>query len=318
MIVDPPWSGKTGHNQHGDPLPYTAAQSLAQGDFPEGYAVHHLGRVLPADEQPQPGTPRSAPRDPVLPLAELETPLASVDPSAPDLQALGDYMSARLSGHSAQDALDVSATEGQAPGDARQSLARAAAWYQSHHASPQDPAAAAALIELIDPVARLQALGSWKAAVSPPVPPVQKATRLPNATWTLTFPFACTSERRGHVSRAQDEHAIQLGPGLRFRQCSIRYPRGSTTLPVEDTRAAPGSGNPRNGPPSGPLRRSVLRPSGCGGPGEPARRQYPCAAIYRPLSQRVRKSIPDRCVIPFCQNRRPKRTTSSNPQYPPI
>ena len=95
VIVDPPWSGMTGHNQHGDPLPYTAAQSLTRSEFPEGYSVHHLKRVLPADEQPQPATPRTASRDPVLPHAELGTQLASVDPTAPDLQALGDYMSAR-------------------------------------------------------------------------------------------------------------------------------------------------------------------------------------------------------------------------------
>ena len=183
VIVDPPWSGKTGHNQHGDPLPYAAAQSVTRGEFSEGYAVHHLGRVLPADEQPQPATPRASSRDPVLPSAELGTPLASVDPTAPDLQTLGGYMSApaRLSGRSAQDALDISAMEGQASGDARQSLSRAAAWYQSHHASPQDPAAAAALIELLDPVARLQALGSRKVAVTPPVPPVEKATDQPTA-----------------------------------------------------------------------------------------------------------------------------------------
>ena len=43
---------------------YAAAQALARGEFPEGYAVHHLGRVLPPDEQPQPATPRSLSLEP--------------------------------------------------------------------------------------------------------------------------------------------------------------------------------------------------------------------------------------------------------------
>ena len=73
VIVDPPWNGKPGHNQHGDPLPYAAAQSLTRGEFPEGYAVHHLGRVLPADEQPQPATPRASSRDPVHPLRNRDS-----------------------------------------------------------------------------------------------------------------------------------------------------------------------------------------------------------------------------------------------------
>ena len=92
VIVDPQWNGKPCHNQHRDPLPYAAAQSLTRGEFPEGYAVHHLGRVLPADEQPQPATPRASSRDPLFPSAELGTPRASADPTAPDLQALGDYV----------------------------------------------------------------------------------------------------------------------------------------------------------------------------------------------------------------------------------
>ena len=87
VIVDP-WNGKPGHNQHGNPLPYAAAQSLTWGEFPEGYAVHHLGRVLPADEQPQPATPRASSRDPVFPSAESGTPRASADPTTPDFQAL--------------------------------------------------------------------------------------------------------------------------------------------------------------------------------------------------------------------------------------
>ena len=120
VVVDPPWSGKTGHNQYGDPLPYTAAQSLTRGDFPEGDdAMHHLGPILPADEQPQPGSPRSVPLAPEATRAETESPLTPVEPTAPDLQALGDYMSARPSGRSAQDALDAGAMEGQAPGDVR-------------------------------------------------------------------------------------------------------------------------------------------------------------------------------------------------------
>ena len=64
VIVDPPWNGKPGHNQHRDPFPYAAAQALTRGEFPEGYAVHHLGRVLPPDEQPQPATPRSLSLEP--------------------------------------------------------------------------------------------------------------------------------------------------------------------------------------------------------------------------------------------------------------
>ena len=205
VVVDPPWSGQTGHNQHGDPLPYTAAQSLTRGDFSEGYAVHHLERIPPADEQPQPGTPRRVPLKPITLCAESETPLAPVEPTAPDLQALGDYMSARLSGRSAQDAPDAGATEGQAPGNARQNLARATAWYQSHHAAPQDPAAAAALVELLDPVARSQALGTRKAAVSPPAPPVQKATGLPPAP---------TGRSRSPSPAPRNAAAMFLGPRM--------------------------------------------------------------------------------------------------------
>ena len=170
VIVDPPWRGKLGHNQQEDPFPYAAAQALTRGEFPEGYAVHHLGRVLPPDEQPQPASPRGPPFESSQPTAGPGTPRASTEPTAPDLQALGDYMAARLSGRSTQDALDLSASESQSPGDARQSLSRSAAWYQDHHATPQDPAAAAALFELLDPVAPLQALGARRSAVSPPAP----------------------------------------------------------------------------------------------------------------------------------------------------
>ena len=182
VIVDPPWNGKLGHNQNGDPFPYAAAQALTRGGFPEGYAVHHLGRVLPPEGQPQPVTPRAHSLESNPPTAGLGTPRGSTDPTAPDLQALGDYIFARLSGRSAQDALDFSASEGRAQGDARQSLSRAAAWYQGHHAPPQDPAAVAALLELLDPVARLQALGSRKSTVSPPMPPSGLVTGPPTAT----------------------------------------------------------------------------------------------------------------------------------------
>ena len=130
VIVDPPWHGKLGHNQQEDPFPYTAAQALTRGEFLEGYAVHRMGRVLPPDEQPQPATPRGPPFEASPPTAGLGTPRAPTVPSAPDLQALGDYVAARLSGRSAQDALDFSTTEGQSPGEARQSLSRSAAWYQ--------------------------------------------------------------------------------------------------------------------------------------------------------------------------------------------
>ena len=37
VVVDPPWKGKPGHNQRGDPFPYAAAQALMRGGFPEGY-----------------------------------------------------------------------------------------------------------------------------------------------------------------------------------------------------------------------------------------------------------------------------------------
>ena len=64
VVVDPPWSGTSGHNRRGEPFPYSAAQSLIRGDYPEAYAMHHLGRILPAAEQPQPsGSPRGTPRD---------------------------------------------------------------------------------------------------------------------------------------------------------------------------------------------------------------------------------------------------------------
>ena len=170
VIVAPPWRGKLGHNQQEDPFPYAAAQALTRGEFPEGYAVHHLGRVFPPDEQPQPDFPRGLSFESSQPTAGPGTPRASTEPTAPDLQAPGDYMAARLSGRSAQDALDFSASEDQSPGDALQSLSRSAAWYQDHHATPQEPAAAAALFELLDSVARLQALGARRSAVSPQAP----------------------------------------------------------------------------------------------------------------------------------------------------
>ena len=86
VIADPPWNGKLGHNQHGDPFPYAAAQALTRGEFPEGYAVHHLGRVLPPEEQPQPATPRAPSLESNPPTAGFGTPRASTDPTAPDLQ----------------------------------------------------------------------------------------------------------------------------------------------------------------------------------------------------------------------------------------
>ena len=258
MVVDPPWNGKTGHNQYWEPLPYTAAQSLTRGDFPEGYvrtyAAHHLGRTLPADEPPQPGSPRNGPPTPEATRVETDSPLAPVEPAALDLQALGDYMSARLSGHSAQDALEACATEGQASRDVRPSLARAAAWYQRHHAAPQDPAAAAALVELLDPVARLQALGARKAAVSPLSPPGRTATVTPPAP---------PGHSRSPSPAPRSAAAMFPGPKM-SSQCCGRYPRFKTPLSVADARAAPGSGNPKYGAPSGPLRRGVLRPPGGG------------------------------------------------------
>ena len=257
VIVDPPWNGKPGHNQHGDPFLYAAAQSLTRGEFTEGYAVHHLGRVPPSDEQPQPATPRASSCDPGHPTAGSGTPRASTDPTAPDLQALGEYMSARLSGRSAQDALDISALEGQAPGDARQSLSRAAAWYQDHHASPQDPAAAAALIELLDPVAHLQALGSRKVAVSPPAPPVGQVPGPPTASFGRSRSPSPTP-RNTAAMFLQDEHADQTGAGICVRQRGVRYPRGSTTFLDPSSTSTLGSGHPRNGPSAGPLRWSVL------------------------------------------------------------
>ena len=183
VVVDPPWKGKPGHNQHGDPFPYVAAQALTRGESPEGYAVHHLGRVLPPDEQPQPATPRATSLEPSLPTAGPGTPRESTEPTAPDLQALGDYMAVRLSGRSAQDALDLSASENRSPRGVRQILSRSAAWYQDHHDPPQDPAAAAALLELLDPVARLQALGSRKSAVSPPTLPPSLFPSPPTASF---------------------------------------------------------------------------------------------------------------------------------------
>ena len=103
VIVDPPWRGKLGHNQQEDPFPYAAAQALTRGEFPEGYAVHHMGRVLPPDEQPQPATRHGPPFESSQPTAGLGTPRAPTEPTAPDLQALGDFMVARLSERSAQD-----------------------------------------------------------------------------------------------------------------------------------------------------------------------------------------------------------------------
>ena len=179
-------------------------------------------------------------------------------------------MSARLSGRSAQDALELSSLEGQAPGDARQSLSRAAAWYQDQHASPQDPAAAAALLELFDPVARLQALGSRKVAVSPPVPPVSRSGPWPTnrLVWTFAFAVSYASERRRYVSWAQDEHADQPGAGICVRQRGVCYLRGSTTFLDPNTHSILGSGHPRDCPSAGPLCWSVLRSSSRDGPGK--------------------------------------------------
>ena len=126
-----------------------------------------MGRILPPDEQPQPVTSRGPLFEPSSAVTEPGTPRGTTAPTAHALQALGDYMAARLSGRSAQDALDLSTTEGQAPGEARQSLSRTAVWYQDNHATPQEPAAAAGLLELLDPVARLRALGERRSAVSP-------------------------------------------------------------------------------------------------------------------------------------------------------
>ena len=114
-------------------------------------------------------------------------------------------MAARLSGRSAQDALDLSASEGRAPGDARQSLSRAAAWYQDHHAPPQDPAAAAALHELLDPVAPLQALGSRRIAVSPPMPPAGLVPGPPTATF---------GRSHSHSPTPRSAAATFLGPRM--------------------------------------------------------------------------------------------------------
>ena len=81
MVMDPPWSGMTGHNQYGEPLPYTAAQFSIRGDSPEGYAMHHLGRILPSDEQPQPpGSLRGGPLTPGATRAEAEPPHVPVEP----------------------------------------------------------------------------------------------------------------------------------------------------------------------------------------------------------------------------------------------
>ena len=94
---------------------------------------------------------------------------------------------------------------GQALGDARQSLSRAAAWRQGHLAPPQDPAAAAALLELLDPVARLQALGLRKSAVSPPVPPSGPVTGSPTATF---------GRSRSHSPTPRSAAATFLGPPM--------------------------------------------------------------------------------------------------------
>ena len=147
-------------------------------------------------------------------------------------------MAARLSGRSAQDALDPSASEGRAPGDARQSLSRAAAWYQDHHAPPQDPAAAAALLELLDPVARLQAFGSRKSAVSPPTPPSGLVTGPPTASF---------GRSRSHSPTPQSAAATFLRP----RMSALAHPGRVSVFDsvASATRAArPPSLNPAPNP----------------------------------------------------------------------
>ena len=114
-------------------------------------------------------------------------------------------MAARLSGRSAQDALDLSTTEGQSPGEARQSLSRSAAWYQDNHATPQEPAAAAALLELLDPVVRLRALGGRRSAVSP------QATSSGLTPGPLPAPVGRT---RSHSPTRQSAAATFLGPRM--------------------------------------------------------------------------------------------------------
>ena len=215
VIVDPPWGGHHGHNQHGDPLPYSAAQSLNRGSYPEGYAVHHLGRILPDDEQPQPrsttGEPpiepgMSGPSTPRLRRTvsqQSDTPGGFAATPSPDLGLLGDYISARLSGRTAQDALEACANGGQATGDVRLSLSHAATWYQDQHPAPRDPAAAAALQELLDPVARLRALGDQKNAVTPPSSPGRPRSASPAARGAAAMflgPTMGALSGRGRVS----------------------------------------------------------------------------------------------------------------------
>ena len=88
-------------------------------------------------------------------------------------------MTARISGRSAQDSLDACAQTGQTLGDVRASLSRAATWYQLHHSTPRDSTAAAALVELLDPVARLHALGSRRPAVTPLAAPTRPRSQSP-------------------------------------------------------------------------------------------------------------------------------------------
>ena len=226
--------------------------------------------------------------EPSQPISGPGTPRASTQPTAPDLQALGDYMAARLSGRSAQDALDLSASEGQSPGDARQSLSRSAAWYQDHHATPQDPAAAAALLELLDPVARLQALGARRSAVSPPAP----ASGLVPGLLTASF-----GRTRSHSPTRQGAAASLLGP----RMSSLAHLGRVSAFDIvaSATRAArPPTLNPapspllaRGIPGIAPLGTTIcgclLGPT-CGQfPRRLARRQHTSPAVYRPLAQRA-------------------------------
>ena len=130
---------------------------------------------------------------------------ASAATSSPDLGQLGDYMSARLSGRTAQESLEVCSKARQTAGDVQRSLSLAASWYQDQHPRPSDPAAAAALQELLDPLARLHALGARKDAVTPPLSP-GRARATPPAAQCAAAMFlgpsmrSLTSQGQGRAS----------------------------------------------------------------------------------------------------------------------
>ena len=84
LKVDPPWTGEDGHNVRGERLPWSAMLSVARGDYPQGYALHHMARVVDPGEQPQNHSPleEAAVDPPVTPRRRSPAPVAWSEPDA--------------------------------------------------------------------------------------------------------------------------------------------------------------------------------------------------------------------------------------------